>query len=119
MPFGNRNIFYIKNLKKSLPKEKKIRYKRICVVDVFSAEKDLLFRDDQYTHRGAGKMYDNKLMDNFLSEFEVKCKEVGESKRKIDYNKTKPKMTSLEARRAVEELLDLKHYIDDVYDEVY
>jgi len=64
-------------------------------------------------------MYDNKLMDNFLSEFEIKCKEVGENKHKVDYNKTKPKMSSLEARRAVEELLDLKHYIDDVYDEVY
>lgn len=64
-------------------------------------------------------MYDHKLMDDFLSEFEVKCKEVGDNKHKVDYNKTKPKMTSLEARRAVEELLELKHYIDDVYDEVY
>ena len=64
-------------------------------------------------------MFDKKLMDNFLSEFEVKCKEVAENKHKVNYNKTKPKMSSLEARRTVEELLDLKHYIDDVYDEVY
>lgn len=64
-------------------------------------------------------MYDKKLMDSFLSEFEIKCKEVAENKHKVDYNKTKSKMSSLEARRAVEELLDLKHYIDDIYDEVY
>ena len=64
-------------------------------------------------------MYDNKLVDSFLSEFEIKCRKVGENKHEFYYNKTEPKISSLEARRAVEELLDLKRYIADIYDEAY
>ena len=37
-------------------------------------------------------------------------KEAGENRHKGNYSKTKPKMTLHEARRAIEELLDLKHY---------
>lgn len=65
-------------------------------------------------------MNDSSLVDSFLSEIESEGKKhTGFNKGKLKYSKTKQKMTSLEARRAVEELLELRHYVDNIYDEAY
>lgn len=67
-------------------------------------------------------MYGNKLVDDFIAEYEEIKKEqaatVTPTTKKKNKRK-KGKMTSLEARRAVEDLFDLQHYINDIYEEVY
>lgn len=65
-------------------------------------------------------MNDSSLIDSFLSEIEKeKEKQTGIKKGKSEYSKSKQKMTSLEARRAVEELLELRHYVKNIYDDAY
>jgi hypothetical protein len=61
---------------------------------------------------------------NFLNENllgitqEKKLQPALNNKRNI-HHKPQSKLSTLEARRAVEELLELRHYVDDIYEEVY